>query len=211
MSAERDARGMGTVVLVRKGQTTWNRQGRVQGWAPSSLTDLGHEQAATMAEAVDRRYEVDRVVSSDLRRATATAQYLADRCGVALEEERAWRERDFGALQGIEIADLHDEFSRFSLAASGRDAVSERPESGESADDMQERVLGAWDDLTDDVDDGATVVVVCHAGPIHVVTSHVRGIDLAPVMGQQENCALNEVEVDGDEQTLLRQNETRHR
>jgi probable phosphoglycerate mutase len=201
---------MGTVVLVRKGQTTWNRQGRVQGWAPSSLTDLGHEQAATMAEAVDQRYDVDRLVSSDLRRATATAQYLADRCAVEPEEVRAWRERDFGALQGIETAELNDEFSRFSLAASGRDAVGERPESGESALDMQERVLGAWNELTDDIGD-ETVVVVCHAGPIHVVTSHVRGIDLAPVMGQQENCALNEVEVDGDEQTLLRQNETRHR
>jgi len=203
---------MATVLLVRKGQTEWNRQERVQGWAPSELTDLGHEQASRVAAAIDDQYDVDRLLTSDLRRASNTAKYVADATGVDQRHDGAWRERDFGALQGIPLADFHDEFSRFSLAASGRDAVEERPDSGESAVDMQERVLSAWERLVDGLGPDETAVVVTHAGPIHVVTAHVRDIDLAPVMGQQDNCATSEVRIEEDgSMTLVRQNETSHR
>lgn len=40
---------MGTVLLVRHAETAWNREGRVQGWAPTTLTDRGREQARTLA------------------------------------------------------------------------------------------------------------------------------------------------------------------
>lgn len=201
---------MSTAVLVRDGQTGWNRAGRVQGWAPAELTDVGHEQAAAAAGRIERRYDVDRLVTSDLRRAATTARYVRDTTGVEPVESPAWRERDFGRLQEIDHEEFAGEFARFSLATSGRRAVEERPESGESAADMQSRVEAAWNGLCDDIGADEAVVVVTHAGPLHVVTATVREIELVPAMGEQANGALNEVRIEDGESTLLRQNEKTH-
>jgi hypothetical protein len=51
-----------TAVLVRHGETAWNREGRVQGWAPTSLTDRGREQARTLGAHLASAYDVDRAV-----------------------------------------------------------------------------------------------------------------------------------------------------
>ncbi|PSP97202.1 hypothetical protein BRC89_12390 [Halobacteriales archaeon QS_4_70_19] len=63
---------MTTVLLLRHGETTWNRQGRIQGWAPTPLTERGHEQARRAGTAIADTYDVDRVVASDLRRTRET-------------------------------------------------------------------------------------------------------------------------------------------
>ncbi|MFB6196640.1 MAG: histidine phosphatase family protein, partial [Haloplanus sp.] len=47
---------MTTVLLARHGETTWNRDGRLQGWAPTPLTDRGHDQARALAAAVAADY-----------------------------------------------------------------------------------------------------------------------------------------------------------
>lgn len=65
------------LLLVRHGETTWNRDGVIQGWADSSLTDRGRRQA----RAVGRRLAgegVDRLVASDLQRARETAAVLGE-------------------------------------------------------------------------------------------------------------------------------------
>ncbi|MFC6730141.1 histidine phosphatase family protein, partial [Natronoarchaeum mannanilyticum] len=43
---------MGTVVLVRHGETDWNADRRIQGWAPAPLNDAGREQARALGEHV---------------------------------------------------------------------------------------------------------------------------------------------------------------
>ena len=63
---------MATVLLARHAETAWNRERRLQGWAPSRLTDRGREQAAALAARLSER-SIDRLVSSDLERSTETA------------------------------------------------------------------------------------------------------------------------------------------
>ncbi len=59
--------------LVRHGRTTLNAQGLLQGRLDPSLDEVGHLQAAAMAERIG---EVDEVISSPLERATQTAAYF---------------------------------------------------------------------------------------------------------------------------------------
>ena len=68
-----DAATTTTVLLVRHGETTWNRERRVQGWAPSALTERGKQQARAAGRAIAEGHAVDRIVASDLRRAAETA------------------------------------------------------------------------------------------------------------------------------------------
>jgi len=191
---------MATVLLLRHAESTWNRAERAQGWAPTELTDRGREQAAVLAEMVDERYDVDRLIASDLERAMETADVVAEATGLEPLPDRAWRERDFGNLQGFDHPDLFERYPRFSLRQRGRAAASARPDSGESLRDVEERVVGAWDRLCDEVADDGTVAVVTHGGPIYLVTGAVQGVDLVPAILEQEqdNCALNEVTVRPD-------------
>jgi probable phosphoglycerate mutase len=201
---------MPTVLLTRHGETTWNRDGRLQGWAPTPLTDRGHDQAQALAAAVDAEYDVDRIVASDLRRARQTASYLGDRVGHEPTYESAWRERDFGRYQGLPREAVFEDHDRLSLDRAGRAAVDARPESGESLRDVHERVLTGWDRLLADSGPEETVAVVAHGGPLYLLLGAVdgRGIVDAVVAGEQHNCALNDIRVNDGQETIVAENRT---
>ncbi|WP_435067972.1 histidine phosphatase family protein [Haloplanus sp. C73] len=201
---------MPTVLLARHGETTWNRDGRLQGWAPTPLTDRGHEQARALAAAVESEYDVDRVVASDLRRARQTAAHLGERVGADPVHRSAWRERDFGRYQGFPHEAVFENHDRLSIPRAGRDAVDARPESGESLRDVRERVLSGWDQILEASGPDDTVAVVCHTGPLYLLVGALGGRDIVDSItdGEQHNCALNEVQVDDGAPTLVSENRT---
>ncbi|WP_436925197.1 histidine phosphatase family protein [Halosimplex amylolyticum] len=200
----------GTVLLVRHGETTWNRDGRIQGWADSSLTDRGREQARALGSHLAAEYDLDRLVASDLQRTRETAALL-DEAGVGPDPafERAWRERDFGDWQGLTraaIAERHPEYDPDGSLL----AVASVP-GGESLDAFEERVLDGWDRLVGEVADGGTVAVVTHGGPIRAVLAAVSGRDLAAVAPEfsPANCGLTAIRCE-TEPAVLRRDVTNH-
>ncbi|AZH23947.1 histidine phosphatase family protein [Haloplanus aerogenes] len=201
---------MPTLLLARHGETTWNRDGRLQGWAPTPLTDRGHEQARALAAAVDTEYDVDRIVASDLRRARQTASYLADRVGREPTFESSWRERDFGRYQGLPHETVFEDHERLSLKRAGREAVDARPESGESLRDVRERVLAGWNRLLADSGADETVAVVAHGGPLYLLLGAVEDRNIVDAVTErtQHNCALNELRVTDGAPTVVSENRT---
>lgn len=203
---------MTTLLLVRHGETAWNRERRVQGWAPTGLTDRGREQATAAGAWLTERYDVDRAVSSDLRRTRETAARL-DEAGEGLPDpsfDRRWRERGFGVYQGFLAEELfahHPDHGAESVSS-----LDIAPEGGESIDAFCDRVETAWADLADGAGADETVLVVTHGGPIYFLLSHVRGQDIVTAVTghSQHNCAINELRV--DEKTgavdVVRHNET---
>jgi probable phosphoglycerate mutase len=190
-----------TVVLVRHGDTDWNREGRIQGWAPSQLTDRGREQARALGEYLADAYDVDRLVASDLRRTRETTALLREG-GVDADPtfERAWRERDFGVLQGFTKETVFEQFPEYA-ADSGVGAARERPERGETLLEARERVLDGFQRVVDD--DADTVLVVTHGGPLYLLLGHVRGQDILTGLTDhsQHNCAINELRVGEDSES----------
>ena len=164
---------MTTVLLTRHGETRWNEQGRVQGWAPVELTATGRAQARAAANTLADR-DVTELVTSDLRRARETADVLADTLDVPVRESDAWRERHWGALQGLPSESLLDRFPWLDLCVSD-DAATVRPDGGESWRDVQERVLDAFESLAGT---GGIVAVVTHFAPILLVLGAVRDEDI---------------------------------
>ncbi|MFC5971407.1 histidine phosphatase family protein [Halomarina salina] len=195
---------MPTILLMRHGETPWNRDQRMQGWAPVPLADRGHEQASAAAEHVAGTYDVDCVVSSDLLRTRETTERVRETLGDGLPVEfsDAWRERDIGVYQGLTYGDMRDRFPTFALGETAARAATEVPEGGESIVQMRERVLEGWRAV---VERSGTTLVVTHGGPIHQVLGHAKGMDAtsAVIEHTQANCALNEfgVDVAADEST----------
>lgn len=199
---------MATLLLVRHGETTWNRSGRIQGWAPTPLTDRGHEQAAALGTHLASTVDVDRLVSSDLRRAQETARHVARETGCEPVTDVAWRERDFGVLQGFSPSEIFEQHPEYALSASGVAAATARPDSGEALLEVRDRVLDGWERLRTDLAPDETAVVVAHGGPIRLVLGSLLGYDIVDSILEidQDNGALNEIHVSVPR--VVRQNDT---
>ncbi|MFB6296191.1 MAG: histidine phosphatase family protein [Halobacteriales archaeon] len=205
---------MSTIVAVRHGETTWNRQQRLQGWAPASLTDLGREQASQLGAALAEGYDVDRILSSDLYRAEETTDILLEHVDAPVTFESAWRERDLGVYQGLQSEEMSERFPEYDLGASSREAAHRRPERGESLVDVRERVIERWETTLADCEPGETILVVTHGGPIRLLLGHLKDLDIVETITEQSqgNCSINEFEVDHETGAvrIVRENDTSH-
>lgn len=190
----------GTVLVLRHGETAWNRKRRFQGWGAVGLNDRGRTQARAAGAHLAERYEIDRVLASDLRRTRETTAYLREG-GVTPEPafERAWRDRDLGFYQGLTYEALSERHPEFD-PANGFVGILSRPEGGESLLDLHRRISARWRRLRAGLD-GETVLVVTHGGPLHVLHGLVAGEDLVTAFHRHShaNCGYTAFRVaDGD-------------
>lgn len=207
MGSPADVGPMRTVLLVRHGETTWNRQRRVQGWAPTRLTTHGRERAEALGRALEARYDIDAIYGSDLARSRETIACLRRSIDAPVSVDPDWRERNYGACQGLPVDQLFDRFPELSVLDAGADALDRRPAGGESLVELARRVESAWDRLRADLED--TALVVTHGGPLSVLVGRLDGRELeARFPYHQANCAITEVRLDGTDSTVVRENET---
>lgn len=200
---------MTRVVVVRHGETDWNRNGRMQGWAPVPLNDTGREQAAAVGEWLDDEFDIDRVLSSDLLRTKQTTEHILDETGeLPVDYEWHWRERDIGIYQGLTYGDVENRFPDFGLGEDAHEAAHDVPESGESLRDVHDRVTERFDRVLSEYP-GETVLVVTHGGPLHVLLGYVKDMDLPESFRNhhQANCAVNEFVAEGGSVRVVRENE----
>jgi 2,3-bisphosphoglycerate-dependent phosphoglycerate mutase len=102
------------LVLVRHGQSTWNLENRFTGWTDVGLTDLGREEAHEAGRLLrEGGYDFDVAYTSVLKRAIKTLWIIMEE----MEREwlpvyRAWQlnERHYGALQGLNKAEMAEKF-----------------------------------------------------------------------------------------------------
>jgi broad specificity phosphatase PhoE len=99
------------VWLVRHGQSTWNALGWQQGQSDDAgLTFHGYRQVHHAVDSLGTK-DVDRVYSSDLRRARQTASIVARALGCDVVVDERLRERSFGAAEGSPSTDIGPELS----------------------------------------------------------------------------------------------------
>jgi broad specificity phosphatase PhoE len=162
------------ILLIRHAESTWNAEGRMQGWADPPLSASGAEQAAALGRRLAAEgpgpvvgVPVVGMVSSDLARAARTAAVLAEACGCpAPQLDARLREREIGWLTG-----LTDEEARRRYpdgVAAWREQRRSRPPGGESSESVLRRAHAALDALAAAVRGTAdgVVVAVSHGGLI---------------------------------------------
>lgn len=188
---------MTRLILVRHGETDWNRQLRFQGQVDVPLNATGREQALRVARRLSEG-EVHRVVSSDLSRARQTAEPLAELLSRRGAPEplalAALREQSFGLVDGMSV----DEIKRQHPAAwnqwVGFDA-DHAFEGGESTRRFHARVLQGLRELVDG-HAGQTLVVVTHGGVLDMVWRTARSLSLhGPRETHIPNGGVNQVQV----------------
>lgn len=166
---------MSSLVLVRHGETTWNRAGRVQGFQDSPLSELGIAQAEAVAEALAME-DIAAIWSSDLGRTRDTAAALARRTGIAVRTDARLRERCYGELEGWTYGEIKDKFPEQFARLDSRDPHFV-PNGGESAATFRDRVVGVMEAIAAQ-HAGERVAVITHGGVVGIMYRHVRGMTL---------------------------------
>ena len=99
---------MHTIVLLRHGESTWNRENRFTGWADVDLTDKGLAEARAAGQLLKAKgFDFDVAYTSMLRRAIKTLWTVLDELDLVwIPIQHSWRlnERHYGALQGLDKA-----------------------------------------------------------------------------------------------------------
>jgi broad specificity phosphatase PhoE len=159
---------MTELLLVRHGETDWNRDQRFQGHADPPLNETGRAQARALADdlAAER---IDAIYTSDLARARETAELIAERAGVPFVLEPQLREVDVGEWQGLTRLEIAERFPAGMRNWNERGHGWER---GETYEQLTERVLEALERIVRR-HPGERVVVVGHGGTIRAVRAHV--------------------------------------
>lgn len=202
----------GTLVLLRHGQSQWNASNQFTGWVDVDLTDLGREEAVRGGKLLaEQGILPDVLYTSLLRRAITTANIALDACDRHwIPVVRHWKlnERHYGKLQGLNKAEIKEEFGdeQFMLwrrsydtpppALEANDPRGQRgqrryaglaPEQiplTECLKDTVARVVPFWNEtLAPQIKDGKRIVIAAHGNSIRALVKYLDNIADDAIVG----------------------------
>lgn len=200
---------MGTLVLLRHGQSTWNAENLFTGWVDVPLSETGEQEARRGGELLREAGLLPDVLhTSMMRRAISTANLALDACDRHwVPVHRDWRlnERHYGALQGKDKKQTLAEFgeeqfmlwrrsydtpppeievgSEFDQTADPRYAGTPVPRT-ECLKDVVERFLPYWESaVVPDLQAGKVVLLAAHGNSLRALVKHLDGISDTDIAG----------------------------
>ncbi|GEL22174.1 2,3-bisphosphoglycerate-dependent phosphoglycerate mutase [Pseudonocardia sulfidoxydans NBRC 16205] len=202
---------MGTLVLLRHGQSVWNAENLFTGWVDVALSAIGEDEARRGGELlVEKGLLPDVVHTSLLRRAIATANLAldaADRHWIPVHRDWRLNERHYGALQGKDKKATLAEYGEeqfmlwrrsFDVPPPPIDAADEFSQDGdpryadlgdamprsECLADVVARFLPYWEEaIVPDLRAGKTVLVTAHGNSLRALVKHLDGMSDDDVVG----------------------------
>jgi broad specificity phosphatase PhoE len=185
----------GTAILMRHGETTWNREGRVMGCQPVDLNERGRTQVAATAELA-RSIMPDLIVTSPLARARQSAEIVAAVLGnVEIVEEPAISEVLYGRWEGLTYHELIEDPYYLTYRKS---PIEHPTPGGETVPEVQARGVAAIM-RTIEAHPGRRVLFVSHGDIVRTVLCHFLGLELKYFHRiRVDNAALSAIQLSGD-------------
>ncbi len=203
---------MHQLVMIRHGESTWNRDNRFTGWTDVPLTDAGIDQARTAGRLLkELGSDFDLAYTSVLKRATHTLWHCLDELDRTwLPVHHSWRlnERHYGALQGLNKAETARKYGdeqvliwrrSYDTPPPALEPGDERCERGdpryaklnpeqvpltECLQDTVARVLPLWNEsLAPAIRSGKRLLVVAHGNSMRALVKYLDSISDADIVG----------------------------
>ncbi len=175
---------MGTLILIRHGQSQWNLENRFTGWVDVPLTDAGREEARRGAQFL-QGVAIDRAFTSVLQRARETLRIVLEvirQPDVPIEADQALNERHYGALQGLNKAETAEKFGEEQVKL-WRRSYDVPPPEGESLKDTAARALPYFKTrILPRVRAGETILVVAHGNSLRSIVMELDGLSKEDVL-----------------------------
>ena len=173
---------MSVLVMVRHGQSLWNKENRFTGSVDVPLTARGNWEAKQAGKLL-AGYTFDVAYCSFLDRAEKTLKIMRRSMGalVPIIRLRDFNERSYGELEGLKKDAVREKYGPevYRLWHRGYDIA---PPGGESLKQTSNRVLGAYRrTVGEDLAAGKNVLLVAHGNVLRVLMMHLDGIEAADI------------------------------
>ena len=200
---------MTTVILIRHGETDWNRERRFRGRAPVPLNARGRQEAELTAQRVAANWKINAIYSSPVVRAMETAEPLGRLTRLPIHLSEPFADLDYGLWQGrlpAEVVLSHPE----ELEAWLREPAAVRIPGGETLAEVEVRATSEL-----------AAIVSWHPAEAIAIVSHTevnRLVILAALRGSpnalwhvgQDTCAINVLRVEDGAIDVLSLNDRCH-
>lgn len=162
------------LILVRHGETIWNREGRVQGFSDMDLSDVGVHQARQLALLL-KDAPILSIYSSPLIRAQKTARIINEHHQAPTHIEPGLMEMDQGDFEGLTFQELMV-CEKYFLQKWMSDPASVQMPNGESFIELQDR---AWKVIERIIGKSENALVVSHNFTIAAILCKIKNISLS--------------------------------
>ncbi len=198
------------LVLLRHGESTWNKENRFTGWTDVDLSEKGREEAAAAGKALkEAGFQFDLVFTSVLKRAIRTQWIVRDQMDLLwIPIRKSWRlnERHYGALQGLNKSETAAKYGdeqvhiwrrSYDVLPPLLESSDERHPShdprykgekdlpaGESLQQTVARMIPYWnEEIAPAVKSGKCILVAAHGNSLRALVKHLDGMSDAAIMG----------------------------
>ncbi len=166
---------MSRLILIRHGETLWNREFRLQGSSDVPLSDLGERQSRFLVSAFTETPTA--IYVSPLIRAKSYAAPLAARFGMRPQIVENLREISFGRFEGLRYEDMDDSLRQAFISWIENPVVNTAPE-GERFISLAARAREAVEEIIGKVKKDEFAVVVTHGGVIRALVASLMDMPL---------------------------------
>ncbi|WP_127075636.1 2,3-bisphosphoglycerate-dependent phosphoglycerate mutase [Rhodomicrobium lacus] len=174
------------LVLVRHGESEWNKLNLFTGWRDPDLTEKGVEEARKAGELLKKDgYTFDIAFTSALTRAQHTLSLILDELGqrnLPIVENQALNERDYGDLSGLNKDDARARWGEEQVHI-WRRSYDVPPPGGESLKDTAARVLPYYEaEILPQVKAGRNVIVAAHGNSLRALIMKLDGLSTEEIL-----------------------------
>lgn len=162
---------MATLVLIRHGQSVWNKENKFTGWVDVDLTEKGIAEAERAGELL-ADYTFDEAYTSVLMRANKTLDIILKKTGqkdIPVTKNEALNERMYGDLQGLNKDDTRAKYGDEQVHI-WRRSFDVQPPGGESLKDTANRVLPYFEkEIVPKIKSGKKLIIAAHGNSLRAL------------------------------------------
>lgn len=200
---------MTLILLVRHGQTEWNRLERFRGQADVPLNETGLAQAEATGRRVAATWQPAAVYSSPLSRSVRTAEAIAGHFDLRVQVHAWLADIHYGDWQGLTPGEVKERWPQEYDNWYEHPAKARIP-NGETLEGLQERAMRTVRELVK-AHPGETIVLVGHTVINRVMLLAMLGLGMERFWRiRQDTCAINLIEAEGGDFTIVSLNDTCH-
>ena len=168
------------LVLVRHGQSEWNKKNLFTGWKDPKLTELGIEEAIKAGKILKtKEMKFDIMFTSDLFRAQETGRLILENMNqldIPVIKNQSLNERNYGDLAGLNKDDAREKWGEEQVHI-WRRSFDIPPPGGESLKDTAERVLPYFhSEILPKAEEGLDVLVAAHGNSLRALVMELEGL-----------------------------------
>ncbi len=200
---------MAQIILVRHGQTEWNRIERFRGQADVPLNQTGLAQAEATGQRIADEWQPTAIYAGPLSRTMRTAEAVGACCHLPVSAEQRLVDINYGEWQGLTPDEVRERWPEELSAWYNAPHLARIP-NGETLENLRIRAMSAVNDLVARHLD-QTIVLVSHTVVNRIILLGVLGLGNDRFWRlRQDTCAINVFEVENGVFTLVTMNDTGH-